>query len=131
MVLSTHTVPIWFKCHEGEFLFGTQDVTRKIQNIHRDNRVTVSVETTDPNLNGVIAYGTATLDYDDVISKRQLVFEQYMPAADAAGLAERLAGTWKPVIVRVKPEHMITFDYAQGFGIGEEGGRHGNSLMMH
>jgi hypothetical protein len=86
-------VPIWFKYHEGEFLFGTQDV----------------------------AYGTAILEYDDVIAKRRLVFEQYMPAADAAALAEQLAGRWKPEIVRVKPERMITYDYAQGFGISEEG----------
>lgn len=116
-----HTVPIWFKYHEGEFLFGTQDVSRKIQNIRRDNRVTVLVETTDPNLKGIMVYGTATLDYGDVIPKRRLVFEKYMPAEDAGALAERLAGMWKPVIVRVTPERMITFDYAQGFGVGAEG----------
>jgi PPOX class probable F420-dependent enzyme len=116
-----HTVPIWFRYHEGEFLFGTQDVTQKVQNIRRDNRVTVLIETTDPNLKAIIAYGTAVLDYDDVIAKRRMVFEKYMPAQDAAALAERLAGQWKPVIVRVTPERMVTFDYAQGFGIGVEG----------
>jgi len=116
-----HTVPIWFRYHEGEFLFGTQDVTRKVQNVRRDNRVTVLVETTDPNIKGIMVYGTATLDYDYVIAKRRLVFENYMPAEDAAGLAERLAGQWRPVIVRVTPQRMVTFDYAQGFGIGEEG----------
>lgn len=116
-----HTVPIWFRYHEGEFLFGTQDVSQKVQNIRRDDRVTVLIETTDPNLKAIMAYGTATLDYDDVITKRKLVFENYMPAEDAAALAERLAGMWKPVIVRVTPDRMITFDYAQGFGIGAEG----------
>ena len=116
-----HTVPIWFRHHEGEFWFGTQDVSQKVQNIRRDSRVTVLVETTDPNLKGVIVYGSATLDYDDVIAKRRLIFEKYMPKENAAGLAERLAGQWQPVIVRVAPERMITFDYAQGFGIGAEG----------
>jgi PPOX class probable F420-dependent enzyme len=115
-----HTVPIWFRYHEGEFLFGTQDITQKVQNIRRDNRVTVLIETTDPNLKAVMAYGTATLDYADVIAKRRLIFEKYMPAADAAALAARLADQWKPVIVRVRPERMVTFDYAQGFGVGVE-----------
>jgi PPOX class probable F420-dependent enzyme len=116
-----HTVPIWFRYHEGEFLFGTQDITQKVQNIRRDNRVTVLIETTDPNLKAIMAYGTATLDYADVIATRRLVFEKYMSAEDAAALAVRLADQWKPVIVRVKPERMVTFDYAQGFGVGAEG----------
>jgi hypothetical protein len=107
--------------HEGEFLFGTQDITQKVQNIRRDNRVTVLIETTDPNLKAIMAYGTATLDYADVIATRRLVFEKYMSAEDAAALAVRLADQWKPVIVRVKPERMVTFDYAQGFGVGAEG----------
>jgi hypothetical protein len=116
-----HTVPIFFRYHQGEFLFGTQDITQKVQNIRRDNQVTVLIETTDPNLKGILVYGSGTLDYEDVIAKRKLVFENYMPAEDASALAERLAGQWKPVIVRVTPMRMITFDYAQGFGIGAEG----------
>jgi PPOX class probable F420-dependent enzyme len=115
-----HTVPIWFKYQEGEFLFGTQEISQKVRNIKRDSRATVLVETTEPNLKGIIAYGTAQLDFEDVVSKRCQIFEKYMSAEEAGALAERLAGRWNPVIVRVKVDRMVTFDYAQGFGIGAE-----------
>ena len=36
---------------------------------------------------------------------------------DLEQFAERLAASWKPVIIRVKPKQMITFDYSKGVGI--------------
>lgn len=113
-----HTIPIWFHYHDGDFLFGTQEVTQKVQNIQRDPNVTITIQTADPALKAVIVYGTAELDYEDVIAKRRALFAKYMPAENAAGLANDLAKQWTPVIIRVKPKRMITFDYAQGFGIG-------------
>lgn len=112
-----HVVPIWFKYQDGEILLGTQEITRKVRNIKRDNRVSVLVDTTEPRLKGVIMSGRADLDYDDVIPKRVSIFEKYMGPENAPGLAERLASNWKPVVIRVKPEHIISFDYSKGFGI--------------
>jgi hypothetical protein len=40
-----------------------------------------------------------------------------MDAERAPDLAARLASQWKPVIVRIKPERVITFDYSKGFGL--------------
>ena len=118
---SIHVVPIWFKYENGEMLFGTQEISRKVKNIKRDNRVSVLVDTTEPTLKGVIMRGAAELDYRDVISKRVSIFEKYKDAEEATVLAERLAGMWKPVVIRVKPEQVITFDYSQGFGINSVG----------
>jgi PPOX class probable F420-dependent enzyme len=112
-----HIVPIWFKYDKGEILFGTQEITRKVRNIKRDNRVSVLVDTTEPRLKGVIVYGNAKLDYDNVIPTRISIFAKYLDPDDAPGLADRLASSWKPVIVRVKPEQVITFDYSKGFGV--------------
>lgn len=97
-----HSVPIWFKYHAGEFLFGTQEMTKKVKNIKRNNKATVLVETTEPNLKGIMVYGTAELDFEDVIEKRTQIFEKYIPPENASGLAARLAQQWQPVIVRVK-----------------------------
>jgi PPOX class probable F420-dependent enzyme len=114
---SIHIVPIWFRYANGELLLGTQEITQKVQNIKRDNRVTVLVDTTEPRLAGVIMYGSAELDYGDVIPTRISVFEKYMDAEQAPELAARLAGQWKPVVVRIKPQRVVTFDYSKGFGV--------------
>ena len=71
----------------------------------------------EPVLQAVIIYGTAELDYEDVTPKRIALFEKYMPAEDAVGFANTLAAAYEPVIIRVKPEQMITFDYSKGMGI--------------
>jgi hypothetical protein len=112
-----HVVPTWFGYEDGEILVGTQEISRKVRNIKRDNRVTVLVDTTEPRLKGVIWYGEARLDFQDVIPKRVGIFEKYLGSEEAPGLAERLASSWRPVIVRIKPVHAVTFDYSKGFGI--------------
>jgi len=113
-----HTIPIWFKYREGEILLGTQEISQKVQNIKRDHRVTVVVDTTEPRLKGVIMYGTAELQYKDVIPTRISIFERYLDPEDAPGLAESLASQWKPVVIRIKPTRIISFDYSKGFGVG-------------
>ena len=116
---TTHIAPLWFKYENGEFLFGTQEITHKIQNIKRDQRVTILVDGTDPTLQGVIAYGKARLDFEDVIAKRIKIFEKYIGVDNAPGLAHRLASSWNPVVIHVKPDKMITFDYSKGFGVSQ------------
>lgn len=114
---SIHAVPIWFRYANGEILLGTQEMTQKVQNVKRDNRVTVLVDTAEPAPGGVIMTGTAELDYDDVISTRVSIFAKYMDAEAASALAARLAKQWQPVIIRIKPERVVTFDYSKGFGL--------------
>ena len=112
-----HIAPLWFSHQDGDILFGTQEITHKIANIKRDPRVTVLVDGVDPVLQAVMIYGTAHLEYDDVLAKRIAIFEKYMPADQAAGFAASLASAYEPVIIRVKPQRMITFDYSKGMGI--------------
>ncbi len=117
---TVHIVPIWFRYDRGEILLGTQEITRKVINIKRDNRVTVLIDTTEPTLQGAIIYGQAELDYEEVIPTRTSIFEKYLGPEEAPGLAEKLASTWKPVVVRIKPERIISFDYSVGFGISSD-----------
>lgn len=112
-----HVAPIWFKYENGEILFGTQEVTRKVRNVKRDKRVTVLVDAQEPALQGVIVQGRAELDYEDVIPRRISIFEKYIGAEQAPGLAQNLASRWTPVIIRVRPQRVISFDYTKGFGV--------------
>jgi PPOX class probable F420-dependent enzyme len=115
-----HLVPIWFKYQNGAIFLGTQEISQKVQNIRRDSRVTVLVDTTEPRLKGVVLYGNAELEYEGVIPIRTSIFEKYMDPADASGLADRLANTWTPVVIRIKPDRIVSFDYSKGFGLGSD-----------
>jgi general stress protein 26 len=79
----------------------TQDPSRKVRNIKRNNNVTVLIDTTDVRLKRALVYGTAELDYEDVISKRATIFERRLSKEQAETYARRLSDKSKCVIVRI------------------------------
>jgi nitroimidazol reductase NimA-like FMN-containing flavoprotein (pyridoxamine 5'-phosphate oxidase superfamily) len=108
-----HMVALWFGFEHGDLVFGTQAMTNKVRNIRHNPNVTVLVDVEGPPLQGILIYGKATLDDQDVVAKRVAIFEKYMPAEEAQGLATWLAANWAPVIIRVKPERMTSYDYGK------------------
>jgi hypothetical protein len=113
-----HIAALWFAYQDGDIVFGTQDITHKVRNIKHDPQVTVLIDVVGPPLQGVLIYGRAELDYEDVIAKRIAIFEKYMPSEHARGLAAVLAESWAPVIIRVKPERVTSYDYAKDGWLG-------------
>ena len=76
--------------------------------------MTVLVDDPAPPFKAVIIYGTAALDYDNVIEKRAAIFEKYGRSHEqAVAFAQALANKWEPVIVRIKPDCIVSFDYAK------------------
>ena len=124
-----HIAPIYFKYEDGTVLLGTQEMTQKVHNIRRDNHVTVLIDEDESPFQGVILYGTAELSYDNVIPTRAAIFAQYKSMDKAQAQAERLAGSWQPVIVRVTPQRTITYDYRKGFGISQDGDAPGEDIF--
>jgi PPOX class probable F420-dependent enzyme len=110
---TVHIVALWFNYDDGDIVFGTQDMTNKIRNIKRDPNVTVLIDVEGPPLKGVLIYGHAELDYEDVMAKRIAIFEKYMPSEEAQQWATRLASDFAPVIIRVKPKRVSSYDYAK------------------
>jgi PPOX class probable F420-dependent enzyme len=108
-----HAAPIWFKYDGGELLFGTQQDSHRVGNVRRNSDVTVVIDTDQLPYKGVVIYGSAKLDYEDVIPKRVSIFQKYMSKENAEGLASGLAKLRKPVIIRVSPKKMISYDYAK------------------
>ena len=94
-------------------MFGTQQDSHRIGNIRRNPDVTVVIDTDQLPYKGVVIYGSAKLDYDNVIPKRVTIFQKYMPKENAEGLASGLAKLRKPVIIRVNPKKIILYDYAK------------------
>jgi general stress protein 26 len=110
---SIHIAPLFFKYDDGEILLGTQHISHKIRNLEHNPDVTVLIDTVDQPFKGVIIYGTASLDYDKVVEKRTKIFENYMPPENAAGFAQGLANKWEGVVIRVKPNRIISYDYGK------------------
>ena len=108
-----HIAPIFFKYAEGQILMATQDPSRKIRNIKRNKNVTVLIDTTEIPFKGALVYGTAALDYEDVIEKRIKIFEKRLSRQDAETYASRLSNKWQCVIIRITPAKIASFDYSK------------------
>ena len=108
-----HLAALWFQYEDGDIVFGTLEMTNMVRNCKSNPNVTVLIDVEGPPLRGVLIYGRAELEYDDVVARRVALFEKYMPTEHAQGLAKTLAAKWAPVIIRVKPERITSYDYAK------------------
>jgi general stress protein 26 len=115
---SIHATPIYYLYQDGEFLFGTQVKAHKIQNILRDKRVSVLIDTDEPVLQTVLVYGEAELDFEDVLEKRVKILERYYEdPAQARAFAQRLASAWETVIIHVRLNKVVSVDYSKPHSI--------------
>ena len=108
-----HIVPVIFNFDGGEFLLGAQTANRRIKNIQRNSKVTLLIDDPKFPFKAVLVYGEALLDYDDVLPKRIAILEKYNPREQAEQMAEELCARWESVVIRVKPNRMISFDYTK------------------
>ena len=108
-----HIAPIFFKYAEGQILMATQEPSRKVRNIKRNKNVTVLIDTTEVPFKGALIYGTAELDYEDVIAKRVAIFQRRLSREEAETYARRLSGKWRCVIIRITPVRIASFDYSK------------------
>ena len=108
-----HIAPTFFRYLDGQILMATQEPSRKVRNIKRNKNVTVLIDKTEVPFKGALIYGTAELDYDDVIPKRIAIFKRRLSQEDAETYSGRLAAKWPCVIVRVTPERIASFDYSK------------------
>ena len=108
-----HIIPVFFKYQHEEIHIATQEPSLKIRNIKRNNRVSVLVDISDVPFKAALIYGKAELDYEDVINKRIEIFKRTRTREEAEDYAKKLSSRWKCVIVRVKPERIVSFDYSK------------------
>ena len=111
---TVHMAPVFFRREASQILMATQESSRKIRNIKRDKRVTVLIDTTETPYKGLLVYGTAELDHEDVIAKRIRIFERTRSRQEGEEYARKLSAAWPCVIIRITPERFASFDYAKG-----------------
>lgn len=109
-----HLTPVFFRYVDGQIWMASQEPSRKIRNIKRDNRVTVLIDRTEVPFKGALIYGTAELDFEDVIAKRVTIFERRISREEGETYARRLSNKWQCVIIRITPTRIASFDYAKG-----------------
>lgn len=108
-----HVVPTWYVYDDGEVVFHTGLRSRKYRNLRRNPRVTLCVDTRTPPYRAVVVYGKATTEVatDEERSRRMAV--AYLGEKVGNRYADSLRGG-SVVVVRVKPERVISWDYARG-----------------
>lgn len=108
-----HAVPTWYLHEDGEVVFHTGVRSRKYRNLRRNSRVTLCVDVKTPPYRAVVLYGRATTEVraDEERSRRMAV--AYLGEKAGNRYADSLRG--EPlVVVRVKPERVISWDYGRG-----------------
>jgi hypothetical protein len=114
---TVHISPVFFNYENGQILMASQEPSRKIRNIKRNYNVSVLIDSTDVPFKGALVYGTAELDYEDIIPKRVAIFARrpWDPSPEEGEkYARKLSEKWSCVIVRVTPQRIVSFDYSKG-----------------
>jgi nitroimidazol reductase NimA-like FMN-containing flavoprotein (pyridoxamine 5'-phosphate oxidase superfamily) len=113
-----HAVPVAYGYINNQILMMSFVNSRKNKNIERNNDVTVLIDTLSPVTRGILIYGTAELDYDNLYQKVLAINElspafREMPKEKLERITRAYVDMFKLVIVKITPKHITTFDYAK------------------
>jgi PPOX class probable F420-dependent enzyme len=112
-----HLVTMWYGMLDGEVAFWTYAKSQKVLNLQRDPRLSVLVATGEvyEQLKGVSIVGRGQIvdDPDEVLRYGEVVYERYWgPLDDTVREGVRAMGS-KRVVIRVKPEKVLSWDHSK------------------
>jgi general stress protein 26 len=110
-----HATPVAYSYVNGQILIMSITKSRKNRNIERNNDVTALIDTLDP-LRGILIYGTAEIDHDNVYEQAVSVMETFfhgMPKEEVQRITKAYLDAFQSVIVKITPKHITTFDYTK------------------
>jgi len=110
-----HAAPVSYRYINGQVVIVCIASSLKARNVKQNNNVTVLIDTHDKRPErGVLIYGKAELDYDNVYQKAVSVFETWgLPKEKVERFTQAYLDAVKCVIMRVTPERIVTFDYGK------------------
>jgi general stress protein 26 len=108
-----HAAPVSYRYINGQIALLSYASSRKTRNIKRNNDVTVLIDT--GSAQGILIYGKAELDYDNVYQMALSVWEKTFraPRDKLERFVQIYLDKVKMVIVRVTPKRIISFDYTK------------------
>lgn len=104
-----HVAPVWFVLDEADqVVFTTWHETVKAANLHRDPRVSISVDDQEPPFSFVLIEGTAEIEEGapDMLDWTTRIARRYMGEELAESYGKRNAVEGE-LLVRVTPEKII------------------------
>jgi len=110
-------MPVAYRYINGQIVIISIAKSRKNRNVLRNNDVSVLIDTLDP-LRGMLIYGTAQIDYDNVYEQAVSVLEgaaemRGMPREKVQRITKAYLDAFESVIMKIKPKQFITFDYTK------------------
>jgi PPOX class probable F420-dependent enzyme len=107
-----HAVPTWFEYRRGEAFFITDSSAFKCKCLMRDPRVTLCIDTRKPPYKAVILKGRAEMEEKVADAMLERMAIAYMGKKAGRDYAAELKGE-PVVVVRFKPERVISWDYGK------------------
>ena len=104
-----HATPVWYKYENEEILISTPDRSRKAKNVKRNKNVTILIDTESEPVRGVMVYGEAELDYNDVLPMITSICEKYLPKDKAKSFSEEMFRNGVNLLIKVKPKNIASF----------------------
>jgi len=108
-----HVAPVSYRYMNGRIIILSYASSRKTRNIKQNNNVTVLIDT--ESVKGVLIYGKAELEYDNVYQTALSVWEKaiHAPRDKVERLVKAYLDKVKFVIVKITPQRIVTFDYTK------------------
>jgi nitroimidazol reductase NimA-like FMN-containing flavoprotein (pyridoxamine 5'-phosphate oxidase superfamily) len=105
-----HAIPVNYRYINGQIVIGSIASSRKTRNIKHNKNVTVLID--NEKGQGIVIYGKAKVEYDNVYQTALSVWEKAFQAP--RDKVERLVKAYldkvEYVIIRITPQHTVTFD---------------------
>lgn len=109
-----HAAPVSYEYMNGQIIILSYASSQKTRNIKRNNNVTVLID--NESVQGVLIYGKAKLEYDNVYQLAILMWEKAFrnkPKDNVERLVKAYLDKVKFVIVKITPQRIVTFDYTK------------------
>jgi len=105
-----HAAPVSYMYMNGQIVIGSIASSRKTRNIRRNNNVTVLID--NEKAQGILIYGKAKVEYDNVYQTALSVWEKEIDAQrdKVERFVKAYLDTVKYAIIRITPQHIVTFD---------------------
>jgi nitroimidazol reductase NimA-like FMN-containing flavoprotein (pyridoxamine 5'-phosphate oxidase superfamily) len=105
-----HAVPVSYRYIDDQIVIGSIASSRKTRNIRRNKNVTVLID--NEKAQGILIYGKAKVEYDNVYQTALSVWEKaiHAPKEKLERFVKAYLDKVKYVIIKITPQNIVTFD---------------------
>ena len=108
-----HVAPVDYGYIGGQIVIMSFGSSRKTRNVKRNRDVSVLVDTDSP-FRGVLVYGKADVEYENIVSTGISILEKTgLPREKLERFVRAFHELVDWVVLRITPIHMVSFDYSK------------------